>query len=231
MKRYTWSAWLLIIPAILIAPQPAGAVSIIDPFGFSSFSFSVDHTNQTITVNETIDAASAGFTILFEDHTGDPELDPQELGFDDLAFNWQVTKNITNSTASAWQNFDNELKVSDGAGGFQSSDDFDGTSFNQGNPNRVIDSIVFNSFAVDEFGSRDFIQFQSPGTVNLGGSDTQTFPITSFSIRTIQLVQTPNFLNGEPRPNGPSIPEPTTLLLFSLGTLGAGLTRRRFFSR
>ena len=196
----------------------AEAVQIIDPFGFSAFSSIVSHGSKTITVTETIDAANAGFTILFEDHSNDAE-----LGFDDRDFAWQITKIVTNGTGVNWVNFDNEVTVPDGAGGFQSSSDFDLTSFDQGNPSRVITSTTFHTLFLDELADRDFLQFQG-GPLGDGAIDTQNFPVTSFIISTAQISQTPNF-GVDQEPGTPVIPEPGSLLLFGISL--AGLMRRR----
>jgi len=215
------------------APQPAQAMFISDPFGFSFFGVPViDQVNHTISVTETIDSLVAGFTLNFEG--------PRGQLLDDRTFAWQITKIITDGTGNTWTNFDNEVKVPNPTGGgFISSNDFDGTSFDQGNLSRVINSDAFSWALVDELQNRDFLQFIGSCTpsgtttcIDVGaasnsiapsGSDTQTFPVVSFSISTVQLVQTPNFQN----PENPTIPEPTSMLLFGLGSLGAGWFRRR----
>lgn len=207
------------------APAPAHALFISDAFGFDNFAVNlIDQFAHTIEVTEDINAPVAGFTLNFVTQN---QICPEVGGCifqDDRNFAWQITKHITNETGTDWTNFDNELKVP-GQQGFISSNDFDGTSFDQGNQNRVIDSIAFSGLFVDEFQERDFLQFQTGSVLNTG-VDTQTFPVTSFSITTVQLVQTPNFQNPDRNP----IPEPTSMLLFGMGSLGAGLVRRRKFS-
>ncbi len=195
-----------LVVGVFGVPQVASALMITDPFGFSSFSAIVgDHT---IDVTETIDSAVTGFTINFE-------------SAEEQSAPWQVTKTITNETGTDWDNFDNELQVPDGHGGFMASSDFDGTSFNQGNPHRLIHSDTFFDVFIDELAARDFIQFQD-GPLDDGETDIQTFPITSFSLSTIRLQQTPNFRNPEP-----VVPEPASLILMGLGGIAAGFSRRR----
>ena len=214
------------IAGVAILAEPAYAVSIVDDFGFSAFSAVVDHVAKTITVTETINAPAAGFTIVFEDHTNDPELDPQGFGFNDRNFAWQVTKLIVNNSDVEWVNYDNELKVPDGSGGFMSSSNVDGTSFDQGNPSRIISSTAFSTLFVDELADRDFLRFQN-GLIGFGGGDTQTFPVVSPLIDRIRLVQTPNFQNEGPGPQPGVIPEQTSLWLMGLGGLSLGLRPRR----
>src|SRR3972149_2709426 len=155
----------LALAALLAVVPDAQALTCTEVSGFTSWSCVVDQVNKTITLTETIPSPTvAGITLL--------TLDPA-----DVLIPWFITKTVTNGSGENWSNVDTELKVGCETGGdsnqfnscadslpgtafYCSSNDFDGTSFNQPNiPPRVFGSDAFSRLLIDEVANRDFIKF------------------------------------------------------------------------
>lgn len=182
---------------LLIGWMPSAfALTCTQVSGFSSFSCVVDDTAHTIVLTETITGAQGIISL--------------QWAAPDLAIAYTVTKTVTNATNRSWTNLDNELYVPDGSGGYTHSNDFDGTSFNQGDPGRVLTSQQFSNLFVDELQDRDFVQFLASCSIHPlpevcgsdggagddlvanGETDVEIMEIISNSITDTQFRQTWN---------------------------------------
>lgn len=204
---YKFFASAVALVGLGIAGTANAAITITDADGsLAAFSYSVDETTRTITLNETWDRnTNDAVDLLIEGWT---------YGLQ----SWTINKYVTNNTGADWDWFSNELLQSDRA----QSPDKDGMSFAQlGVPVVSRTSDRFASVEVNETGGEDYLKFFD-GIVANGDTVYMQFGLTN---RRDTDVTNPFYL----RQLAPSVPEPATwaMLIAGFGMVGLSFRRRR----
>lgn len=207
----------------LLAATSAQAVPTValhsSNVGISSISVSVSGT--LITIDETWSSTGIGSLVI--------------SGLD-AGVDYQIVKNITNSSGSDWTELANELldpagNAEDSAdqpnapfvpAGFSHSNDSDGLSFAQGSIGEIRDSDVWDDVFADELDTVDFLDY-ADGTLLNGGTGTVRFSIRDNvgdpgDNQPFLLVQRPNERSV--------VPAPAALGLFGLGLMFVAARRR-----